>query len=408
MTDALISDGISRETVDATIASGIRLLIFPRRLEAAFEQETNRQRCRQLFIGALIGLAIYDLFLIVDWWVTPDIFVTALWVRLGIMTPVGLALTAALYLYPPVFVRECMVAVGGAIFATITVFYLMLLSHSPHQDSQHQSVILIILFLTVAQRVRFWYSVPTCAVCFGLHVFALGALPDYPFDLEISADMVFGGVIIFSLIASYMIERELRLNYLLSLRGRLQNRELDMISRHDPLTGVGNRRSLDEILAACERGMSPSQELSLMLLDIDHFKLFNDSAGHQAGDICLKRVAGIIQGELRGHSDHAFRFGGEEFLILLRDTGFATAIEVAERVRGAIETEAIPHPALAPRGVVTASFGVASALRGRKMRAADIIARADEALYEAKRNGRNQVWPRFLAEIVDLQDWKSL
>jgi diguanylate cyclase (GGDEF)-like protein len=190
------------------------------------------------------------------------------------------------------------------------------------------------------------------------------------------------------------MERDLRLHYLLSLRDRAQNLELDRMSRRDALTGLGNRRFLEETLAACERIDESHDPLSIVLLDIDHFKLFNDTAGHQAGDLCLKRVAGIIQAELRGQADHAFRFGGEELIVVLPKTVLPKAIAIADRIRQAIEDAAIPHPALAAGSVVTASFGVACSEPDRDMHAAEVVADADAALYAAKRNGRNQVWPR--------------
>jgi diguanylate cyclase (GGDEF)-like protein len=148
-----------------------------------------------------------------------------------------------------------------------------------------------------------------------------------------------------------------------------------------------------------------------VLLDIDHFKMFNDSAGHQAGDTCLKRVATIIRNELRDQKDYAFRFGGEEFLILLRATDLAVGIGTAERMRRAIEEAAIPHPALPNGSIVTASFGIACAKPTGEMRATEIIASADAALYAAKRNGRNQVWPRFLSscggDVVGMPDRRA-
>jgi diguanylate cyclase (GGDEF)-like protein len=130
-----------------------------------------------------------------------------------------------------------------------------------------------------------------------------------------------------------------------------------------------------------------------VLIDIDHFKLFNDAAGHQAGDECLKRVAEIIRRQLREGADEAFRFGGEEFLVALRATDLPTAAGAAERMRRVIEAAAIPHPALSAGSVVTASFGVASAIPGDAIGAAEIVAGADAALYGAKRDGRNRVWP---------------
>jgi diguanylate cyclase (GGDEF)-like protein len=190
------------------------------------------------------------------------------------------------------------------------------------------------------------------------------------------------------------MERDLRLHYLLSLRERARNQELDRMSRRDALTGLGNRRSLEEALAACEQINGLGDLLSIVLLDIDHFKLFNDTAGHQAGDLCLKRIASIVQAELRGQADHAFRFGGEELIVVLPKTVLPNAIGIAERIRQAIEGASIPHPAVSTGSVVTASFGVACSRPGHDMLPAAVVADADAALYIAKRNGRNRVWPR--------------
>jgi diguanylate cyclase (GGDEF)-like protein len=270
--------------------------------------------------------------------------------------------------------------------------------------------------LTVVQRIQFWYLVPTFLSFLAIYSVALATIYKFPPEQQVMTDMLFGTVVTFALMTSYTLERDFRLNYLLSLRGRLQNRELDMISRHDPLTGLGNRRSLEEAIADYEGNNAPrTDDIAVVLLDIDHFKMFNDTAGHQAGDICLKRIAAIIRNQLRESTDDAFRFGGEEFLIVLRMTDLSSGIGIAERMRRAIEEATIPHPALPNGSIVTASFGVACAGISDDMRAAEIIARADAALYAAKRNGRNQVWPRFLSAqdttpggaITDMRDRRS-
>ena len=369
------------------------LLGFPPKLEVLFERETGKQRCHELIVRAYIGIIIYDLFAIADWWATPELFSTALWVRLVFFTPLALVLTSVLYLSPPVFIRESVMCIGGGALATVTILYLMAVSGDEPQATLHQSMILVVLFLTVVQRIRFLYLAPTCLAFLALHAFSLAEFYHYSVGQQVAINMVFGGSVIFALIASYTMERDLRLHYLQSLRGRIQHQELDMMSRRDALTGLGNRRSLEEILELCEQSVDTPGDFSIVLLDIDHFKLFNDTAGHQEGDICLKRVAGIIQAELRGQADHAFRFGGEEFILVLPKTALPTAIGIAERMRRAIEAAAIPHLALAPGSVVTASFGVASAESGFDLQAAKIVAKADAALYAAKRNGRNQVWP---------------
>jgi diguanylate cyclase (GGDEF)-like protein len=405
--DMSLPEGTDLEAVEEAIVSRNWLLRFSPKLEALFEHDTGRQRCRELIIRAYIGIIIYDLFAIADWWATPELFSTALWVRLIFFTPLALALISVLYTSPPVFLRESLMCIGGGGLATVTILYLMAMSVPVPQATLHQSMILVVLFLTVVQRIRFLYLAPTCLAFLAVHAFSLERYYGYSIGQQVAINMVFGGAVIFALIASYSMERDLRLHYLLSLRGRIQNRELDMISRRDALTGLGNRRSLEETLELCEQSIGSSDEFSIVLLDIDHFKMFNDTAGHQAGDICLKRVAGIIQAELRGHADHAFRFGGEEFIVVFPKTALARAITIAERMRDAIEHAAIPHPALASGAVVTASFGVACARPGSDVRATDIIASADAALYAAKRNGRNQVWPRLVSVDGDLGFLKS-
>lgn len=402
-----LPEGTDLTAVEDAIVSKNWLLRFSPKLEALFEYDTGRQRCRELIIRAYIGIIIYDLFAIADWWATPELFSTAIWVRLIFFTPLALTLTAVLYTSPPVFLRESIMCIGGGALATVTILYLMAMSVPAPQATLHQSMILVVLFLTVVQRIRFLYLAPTCLAFLVLHAYSLERYYGYSIGQQVAINMVFGGSVIFALIASYSMERDLRLHYLLSLRGRIQNRELDMISRRDALTGLGNRRALEETLESCEKSVDAPDEFSIVLLDIDHFKMFNDTAGHQAGDICLKRVAGILQAELRGHADHAFRFGGEEFIVVFPKTELSTAIAIAERMREAIEHAAIPHPALASGSVVTASFGVACARWDHDMHASDIVAGADAALYAAKRNGRNQVWPRFVSVDGELGSLRS-
>jgi diguanylate cyclase (GGDEF)-like protein len=354
---------------------------------------------------------IYDAFLVSDAVLTPDILSVAIALRLGVMTPFAIIMLIVLWFEPPVWLREGISALS-MLTATASTLWLMLLSHAPYREGQHHTIILVILFATVVQRIRFPYAVVACLGCLAIHAAAMLALPEYPHELWVSADMILAGAAVLALVAAYSLERDSRLAYLDSLRRRQANRELAALSRHDPLTGLANRRALDEALDEMERTATADAHLSVLLFDIDHFKLYNDSAGHPAGDVCLKRIAGILRGELRDSGDLAYRFGGEEFLVLLPGSELAAAIAVAERVRRAVADAAIPHPALSGgAGIVTISAGAASAILGEGLKAAEIIAGADAALYAAKRNGRDQVWPPFLnarrSEIVELPDRKS-
>lgn len=160
---------------------------------------------------------------------------------------------------------------------------------------------------------------------------------------------------------------------------------------HDPLTGLFNRRyferRLREEVAHARRHHRP---FALVMIDLDHFKFVNDTYGHEDGDRVLCHVAEVIREQLR-EDDVACRFGGEEFLILLRTTGGLAARAVANRLRAALVSKPIP---IGPRGdgrVVTFSAGVAAADERNAYDAEDILSRADVALYRAKRMGRNRV-----------------
>lgn len=168
------------------------------------------------------------------------------------------------------------------------------------------------------------------------------------------------------------------------------NRVLSKLSHTDGLTGVANRRRFDEMLAQeWARAMRSGQTLALIMLDVDHFKLFNDRYGHLAGDDCLRSIARVLTEQCRRAGDQPARYGGEEFVILVAEDDAAGALHLAERVRHAIEALGIPHLGSAHE-VVTVSLGVAVAQPRLGDDAQTLISRADAALYRAKHGGRNQ------------------
>lgn len=155
------------------------------------------------------------------------------------------------------------------------------------------------------------------------------------------------------------------------------------LADEDALTGLANRRSLDRDIEA----LRPSHVASYVMIDVDHFKTFNDTNGHAAGDVALQLVAGAIETHVRAE-DRVYRYGGEEFCVLLPGAEADEAADVAERVRAAVESTKIPGGENQPGGRVTISIGVADTGGG----VATIIERADGALYEAKESGRNRVF----------------
>jgi diguanylate cyclase (GGDEF)-like protein len=250
-----------------------------------------------------------------------------------------------------------------------------------------------------------WHVPWLLAVVAAVGAFAASPLAD---TLTDAAHQALVSVTISAAVVSFgghaILQRERRRTFLqrMQLRGvnetvRRQRRELgalaaqlESVARRDPLTGIGNRLRLDEDMAALRSAShAPVRPVAAILLDIDHFKEYNDEHGHLAGDTVLREVARSIAINVRPE-DRVYRFGGEEFLILLDGTDADAALEVAERLRAAVEALAIAASGNAPWAVVTASAGVAE-VRLADAGSDDWIRSADERLYVSKRAGRNRV-----------------
>ena len=190
--------------------------------------------------------------------------------------------------------------------------------------------------------------------------------------------------------------------FLMSLRDQYRsaklkhaNRQLEILATCDPLTGLANRRSAESLIEKLwsDRRIAKTA-IAFVMADLDWFKHLNDTAGHAAGDDCIKRVARAIETAVRSGDDTVCRYGGEEFLIVLSNTTPELAWTIAERVRGAVETLGIVNPGIqradGSSAIVTVSLGIAFARDGAPPR---LVAKwADDALYDAKHSGRNAVF----------------
>ncbi len=170
--------------------------------------------------------------------------------------------------------------------------------------------------------------------------------------------------------------------------------ELEELSYKDGLTGIANRRMFDSILEV-EWGQAARsrQPLSLILLDIDYFKQYNDHYGHIQGDECLKRVAALLEQAARRPRDFFARFGGEEFVWVLPETDSAAALLVAQRCQELLRREAIPHIHSRTGGNLTISLGVGTTIPEQGSEPLAFVERVDRSLYDAKQAGRNRIGP---------------
>jgi diguanylate cyclase (GGDEF)-like protein/PAS domain S-box-containing protein len=169
-------------------------------------------------------------------------------------------------------------------------------------------------------------------------------------------------------------------------------KKLEELSYKDGLTGIANRRMFDSTLqsewADARRNQSP---LSLIMLDIDYFKQYNDAYGHIQGDICLTQVATLLSSAASRPRDFVARIGGEEFAIILPETDVAAARKVAERCSQAIERERIPHEKSIASDFLTLSIGIATRIPAPDEKAVSLIEAADKSLYLSKNSGRDRI-----------------
>ncbi len=393
----MTDDPVTLTTVESFIDSRQPALAFPSWLERQFELDTRGRRSQRLKANTLHMMVVYNLFLFGDWLLVPDEVPLAFALHFLVVTPWMLFVAWLMRTTPGKAVREG-TAATLPIVIVLQIMCVFCFSRSPYVNHYQYFVLLPVLFTNTIQRLPFQYAtVVSCCIvaCQGAAIIASGHMPG---PVGVMASVTLAACAYTTLFSNFYLERDFRRSYLHALRDRLRLAEADAESRRDALTDLGNRHSLNARIARLwQRGDNSKFPIAAILLDIDYFKAFNDRYGHPAGDACLKRVAVCVKAELRNDDDLAVRYGGEEFLLLLSRTEVFDAVRVAERIRRAIEALGIPHHGAVGRRCVTVSLGVTAA-PASTLSAEELISAADTALYAAKRNGRNQVWPPLLRD----------
>ena len=386
----LVSQVPTIESIDAEIADGFRALLFQADLERRYEHDMTRQHKHHLFVASMIGLVLYDMFLINDWSMIHDVFWTAVIFRIGIFTPIA---AVGMFIIRGTFSLKASETLAGlvAVLAVGLVMGLYSISDSIYRPVYQYGPLMIMIFTVVVQRIRVRYCLPTVAAMLGVQTIAAMYSTSIDAVTFQAVCTICATVSILVVFAAYGFEHERRRSYLLSIRGQLMNDQLDHYGKIDPLTGLWNRRHLNAMMkTAWANAAGVPQTMAVILLDIDHFKLFNDTYGHLEGDVCLKRISLCVRKALDHYGDVVVRFGGEEFLIFIAGTDSLSAEKAAHLLRQAIHYEAIPYAALGDGQVVTASIGVATGL-APEVSATVLMRGADVALYRAKHGGRDRI-----------------
>ena len=390
--------------VEDELRRGPWRLRFADEVEARFEEDTQHQRSRSMVVAGLISAIIYCLFLINDHSFRPDTFTTALTLRVGVMLPFGLPILWWVYRGVSPAQRETLMA-STVIVATVISCLIFAESTVPYSYLDVFSFGLILLVGNIVYSLRFNYACVSSAICiFIILLFVLSYDPMPPEAKRLAIFTIIAQTL-FTLVANYRFEQSERTSYLHVLKEKLRagyylkdNQELSRMSVTDPLTNLANRRQFDTVFPvrwqeATDKGLC----LGLVVIDIDHFKAYNDYYGHPQGDECLRQVATAMQANSRD-ADLVVRFGGEEFVVLIANASPEAAKPAAERIRHNVEALEIPNHGVSAQSVVTVSVGVAVLYPKVSLAPAELLSQADEALYEAKRQGRNRVW---VASAID-------
>ncbi len=378
----------------AQLRQGFANLRFSGFLERDFREILVRQNLVRGRIASLILLAILFAVTILDWAVggSPAVELNSL-LRFGMVLP-GLVLIVLATWLPTLQHHYSQIAAISVTLLGLVVIYSSQTAAAGGDSYLAIGLILVILYvfyvcLFPGLRFRVSTSIGSSLV---VAYFALRLWMDVPSqELAYSTAMLVAAVMLSGL-ASYNLEYVLRTSF-------LETRLLNEFAERDGLTGLYNRRMFDDFMRRIWRQSQREDiPLEIILFDIDYFKIFNDLYGHQAGDDCLRKVAGCIAQSAKRPFDFAARYGGEEFVLVLYGPPAEHGRTLPEQIRLDVMNLGIPHEGSAVEDVITVSVGVALASRGSSRSLAGTIQIADEALYEAKQTGRNRLVCKDTAE----------
>lgn len=380
------------------VYAGATKLRFSGQLEKAFQTDFSRLYNRYIRLVLTVATAIYLLTGIVDRLLLGELVHNVWEVRFLMGAPFLLGLN--LYAFTANFWRFQQQVV--LCFVLVLIFTLLLMSAITPETVSHvyftAMVVTQLAGLSIL-RLQFRYAVGgvTGILLMGAGVHMVFA---YPLQKAIIDVYFLLSVSIISLLSAYFVERFTRQDYVHKQLLQREQAQLQEVNEHlqhlvtnDSLTGIANRRYFDEVIEdewrRAQRGHYP---LALLMVDIDHFKAYNDHYGHQKGDEALRIVAKTLAGFGKRAGDMVARYGGEEFVMISAGTAYKDAIALANKICKAISNVRIPHDNSPVSSVVTVSIGVAVITPLLEQDVSTLIHDSDKNLYQAKANGRNCVF----------------
>ncbi|HEB67134.1 MAG TPA: GGDEF domain-containing protein [Gammaproteobacteria bacterium] len=377
--------------------------------EPALEQEFQRyyeQRFGWMMrLAIAVAILFYGLFGILDGVLYPD-FAERLWfIRFVVVIPVLLAIAIYLFRQGPRRWSQLLVSLGSLV-GGLGIIAMTIIIPPEHTDIYFAGLMLVAMFSYTVFRLQFVWASTVGWVTVLIYNFVTVLYADPAPGELLTANFFYISANLMGMVACYEMEYDARQNFTLQRELETEQKRLDQLvlqldemAHRDELTGLANRRYFFEhFQQEWNRHLRFAAPISLLLIDVDYFKNYNDTYGHQAGDECLRKVAATLSDTARRAGDFVARIGGEEFVALLARTEAEDACLLGEKLRWQIEQAAVSHSASRVADVVTISVGAATIIPDKERRLEDLLRCADEALYAAKANGRNQVICRRLSE----------
>ncbi|MEF0863588.1 GGDEF domain-containing protein [Rhizobium sp. BR 318] len=362
-------------------------------------QERSWFRTAKIIRSWMIWVALIDVLTLgLNAILLPKAIVLSMLAPACILPPAALA-TAFIWKIPRAFELQRIVLIVGMFFILLSVALVGVNAGGEFYERHLTIMLFVAITAIIIFAIPLVWTTMIAVMALGLYLFFQMYNPNVELGSSEAATLFFASGIVATVVARRTMTILAQKTFLLELRDKSRvaeladaNARLELLARTDPLTGIANRRWMMEMLNRLWSGDSqPTEGIAMLMCDIDHFKLLNDSLGHGEGDRCLVKVAGIIQSSMRGNRDRVSRYGGEEFLIVLPGVNEEEAIAVAERIREGVETASLPNPASGMSSCVTVSIGVVYIPHINTASPEQLQNRADKALYIAKQSGRNRV-----------------
>ncbi len=376
----------------------ISLTFNDKNLEQEYKKYFEERFLLQVKTAMFFGMLLYSIFGFLDYFLYPSFYPLLLAIRFKFVVPIFIILYLLLYFKPfvkniPIIITVGILVAGFGIIKMIKIIHF----YGFENNLYFSGLLLVAFFAYTFFRLKFLYALFSGFLLIIAYEFNAVFITKIPNEALIASNFFLISTNVAGIIVNYIIELDTRKYFLLYRQLKKEkeflsadNVKLEKLAYIDALTEVPNKRFLFKFIEHYRE--KKEKTLSLLMIDVDFFKNFNDTYGHIAGDDCLKKIAKVLQREIRKERDIVARFGGEEFVILLNNTDKNGAMEIARRIKEKVKALKIPHKSSLVSKFVTISIGGVSIENAHEENFVSLIKKADEALYMAKNLGRDKVY----------------